>query len=170
MDRRVDLAVALCVVLLGIFVLVSAQGIQTASVPDPIGARGAPTFAGAALCVGGMALALRRLLRWGRERTIVAPEGMEDDAGVEPGSAFRAISIWGASVAYVLVLPLIGYVLATPIFIATVLVLFSIRSWRMIAGVSVGFTVPVFLVFVKLLNVRLPTGVLDGVLRQMDLV
>jgi hypothetical protein len=40
----------------------------------------------------------------------------------------------------------------------------------MIAAVSIGFTVPVFLVFVKLLNVRLPTGVLDGVLRQMDLV
>ncbi len=170
MDRRVDLAVAFCVVLLGIFVLVSAQGIQTASVPDPIGTRGAPTFAGAALCVGGLALVLRRLLRWRRERTIVAAEGTEDDAGVEPGSSFRAISIWGASVAYVLVLPFIGYVLATPIFIATVLILFSIRSRRMIAGVSIGFTIPVFLVFVKLLNVRLPAGFLDGILRQMDLV
>lgn len=170
MDRRVDLAVAFCVALLGIFVLVSARGIQSASVPDPIGARGAPTFAGAALCVGGLALVLRRLLRWGRERTFVTPEGTEDDTGVEPGSAFRAISIWGASVAYVLVLPFIGYVLATPIFIATILVLFSIRSWRMIAGVSIGFTVPVFLVFVKFLNVRLPAGILDGLLRQMDLV
>jgi hypothetical protein len=40
----------------------------------------------------------------------------------------------------------------------------------MIAGVSIGFTIPAFLIFVKLLNVRLPAGFLDGILRQMDLV
>ncbi len=170
MDRRVDLAVAICVVALGIFVLATAQGIKPASVPDPIGSKGGPTFVGLALVVGGLALIIRRLMRWRSESTLVPPDGVLDDPGVEAGYAPRAISIWAASVAYVLAMPFVGYLLATPLFVAVVLVLFSVRSWPMIAGVSVGFTVPVFLVFVEFLNVRLPTGVLDGPLRSLGLV
>jgi putative tricarboxylic transport membrane protein len=170
MDRRVDLAVTICVVALGIFVLVTAQTIKPASVPDPIGSKGGPIFVGLALVVGGLALVIRRLMRWRSEATIVSPDGVEDDSGVEAGYAPRAISIWAASVVYVLAMPFVGYLLATPIFVAVVLLLFSVRSWPMILGVSVGFTVPVFLLFAEFLNVRLPTGVLDGPLRSLGLV
>jgi putative tricarboxylic transport membrane protein len=170
MDRRVDLAVAVCVVALGIFVLVTAQGIKPASVPDPIGSKGGPTFVGLALIVGGLALIGRRLMRWRGEATIVPPDGVEDDPGVEAGYAPRAISIWVASVVYVLLLPFAGYLVATPIFVAAVLLLFSVRSWPMILGVSAGFTIPVFLLFAEFLNVRLPTGILDGPLRSLGLV
>lgn len=170
MDRRVDLAVAWCVVILGVFVLVTAQGIKPASVPDPIGSKGGPYFVGAVLIVGGLVLALRRIVQWRREETIVPAEGMEDDQGVEPGSAFRALSIWAAAVVYVLVLPYVGYLLATPVFVGVALWLFSIRRVAMLVGVPIGFTIPVFLVFAELLNVRLPNGILDGILRQMGLV
>ena len=65
---------------------------------------------------------------------------------------------------------LAGYLIAAPLFIAVALLLFSVRSWPMIVGVSIGFTVPVFLVFVEFLNVRLPTGILDMPLRSLGLV
>ena len=169
MDRRADVAVALCVVLLGVFVLVAAQDVRPASIADPIGSRGAPHLVGAMLVLCGLALVLRRALRWRREAAIVPAEGTEDDQGVPPGSAFRALSIWTAALAYVLVLPTAGYLIATPLFLGVMLWLLAIRGWMLLA-VPLGFTVPVFLVFSLFLNVRLPTGVLDGVLRQMGLV
>jgi putative tricarboxylic transport membrane protein len=169
MDRRSDVAVAFCVVLLGIFVLVAAQDVRPASIADPIGSRGAPHLVGAVLVLGGLALILRRVLRWRHEGAIVPAEGTEDDPGVPPGLAVRALAIWTAAVVYILVLPAVGYLLATPIFLGAVLWLFSIRSWMLVA-VPLGFTAPVFLVFTLFLNVRLPTGILDGVLRELGLV
>ena len=169
MDRRTDVAVAFCVLLLGVFVLVAAQDVRPASIADPIGSRGAPHLVGAVLVLGGLALILRRALRWRREEESVPAEGMEDDRGVPPGSAVRALSIWAAAVVYVLVLPAAGYLIATPIFLGVMLWLLAIRSWMLLA-VPLGFTIPVFLVFTLFLNVRLPTGILDGVLRQMGLV
>ena len=169
MDRRADVAVAFCVVLLGVFVLAAAQDVRPASIADPIGSRGAPHLVGAVLVLGGLALILRRALQWRREGEIVPAEGMEDDQGVPPGSAVRALAIWTAAMLYVLILPAAGYLIATPIFLGVVLWLLAIRSWMLVA-VPLGFTIPVFLVFTLFLNVRLPTGILDGVLRQMGLV
>ena len=169
MDRRADVALALCVVLLGVFVLVAAQGVRPASIADPIGSRGAAHLVGAVLVLGGLALVLRRVLRWRREGATVPAEGMEDDRGVPPGSAVRALSIWTAAMLYVLVLPTVGYLLATSVFLAAILWLLAIRSWMLLA-VPLGFTIPVFLVFSLFLNVRLPTGIVDGVLRQLGLV
>ena len=92
---------------------------------------------------------------------MVPAEGMEDDQGVPPGSALRALSIWAVAIAYVLALPSVGYLLATPALLAAMLWLLEIRSWMLVA-VPIGFTIPVFLVFTAFLNVRLPTGILDG--------
>jgi putative tricarboxylic transport membrane protein len=169
MDRRADMAVALCVVLLGVFVLAAAQDVRPASIADPIGSRGAPHLVGAVLVLGGLALVLRRVLRWRQEGESVPAEGTEDDPGVPPGSAVRALAIWSAAVVYVLALPTAGYLIATPLFLGVALWLLAIRSWMLVA-VPLGFTVPVFLVFSLFLNVRLPTGILDGVLRQLGLV
>jgi hypothetical protein len=169
MDRRADVAVAFCVVLLGVFVLVAAQDVRPASIADPVGSRGAPHLVGAVLVLGGLALILRRVVRWRRDGAIVPAEGTEDDPGVPPGSAVRALAIWTAAVVYVLLLPAAGYLLATPVLLATVLRLLAIRGWMLVA-VPLGFTVPVFLVFSLFLNVRLPTGFLDGVLRELGLV
>jgi hypothetical protein len=72
-------------------------------------------------------------------------------------------------VVYVVVLPAVGYLLATPVLLGVVLWLLAIRGW-MLAAVPLGFTVPVFLVFSLFLNVRLPTGMLDGPLRALGLV
>jgi hypothetical protein len=121
------------------------------------------------LTIGGALLAIRRAVRWRQEGSIVPEEGTADDAGVEPGSAQRAISIWVVAFVYVLALPTIGYLVATPLFLAAVLWLFSVRG-AMLLVLPLGFTVPVYLIFVVLLNVRLPTGFLDAPLRSLGLV
>jgi hypothetical protein len=121
------------------------------------------------LVLGGLALVLRRVLRWRQEGESVPAEGTEDDPGVPPGSAVRALAIWSAAVVYVLLLPVVGYLLATPIFLGIVLWLLAIRS-RLLVAVPLGFTLIVFVIFSLFLNVRLPTGILDGPLRALGLV
>lgn len=170
MDRRYDVAVAGCVFLLGIFLLIVSQGIRPASIADPIGSKGGPILVGLLLTVGGAALIARRLANWRREGDLVPQEGTPDDPGVEPGSASRALSIWTAALVYVLALPYLGYLLATPVFLVAVLWLFEVRRAPLLAGVAIGFTLPVFLLFAEFLNVRLPTGILDAPLRQLGLV
>jgi hypothetical protein len=168
-NRTVDTAVACCVFLLGVFVLINAQHVRPASVIDPIGSEGGPYLVGILLTVGGGLLALRRLLRWRQEGPLVPDEGTPDDAGVEQGSAARALSIWVAAFVYVLAMPVAGYLLATPFFLAAVLWLFSVRGWMLVL-LPVGFSVPIYLIFVEFLRVRLPTGILDTPLRLLGLV
>ena len=164
MDRRVDVAIALTVAAFGVVILVATQQIGKSPVPAPVGPRGIPLVLGSFFVVAGLALAFRRILRWNSEGTMVPPEGSEDDAGVPPGSAARALSIWLASLLYVITLPILGFLIGTPLFIGFML-------WRLqfdrrpvlripaIVAYPVVFTVATYLFFATLLGVRIPLGV-----------
>ena len=67
----------------------------------------------------------------------------------------RVAIMGGAGVVYAILIPVLGYYLATPVFMLPVLVLLR-TSWRAAMGVTAGFTAFVFLVFDQLLNVPLP--------------
>jgi hypothetical protein len=163
-DRRVDVAIALAVATLGVVILVATQQIGKSPVPDPVGPRGVPLILGTFFVVAGLVLALRRLLRWNHEGTLVAPEGSEDDPGVPPGSATRALSIWFAALVYVITLPFVGYLIGTPVFIGFML-------WRLdfdrppllripaLVVYPAAFTVVTYLFFANFLGVRIPLGV-----------
>ena len=170
MSRRVDFAIAIVVTIFGILVILATQQIRAASVPDPLGPRGIPTGIGVGLVLLGAGLSIRRL-RGLAEGGLVPPEGTEDDEGpeVRPGSAKRAMSIWGASVVYVLTLPALGYLIGTPLFMVVVLTLMSVPSPVARVGVPVGFTIGTFVVFNYLLNVHLPLGVLRDLMRSLGL-
>lgn len=164
MDRKIDFALALFVVAFGVFLIVEAQSIGRSPVPDPIGPRGVPTGLGVALILSGAALALRRATRWRSEGPIVEPEGSEDDPGVPPGSARRGLGIWIASVGYVIALPFLGFIVATPLLIAAMLGLFEFDRPRLFGRVPglvtypVAFTAAAYLIFAVILGVRLPLG------------
>ena len=164
MDRRIDVVLALGVAALGVFILVEAQSIGRSPIPDPIGPRGVPTGLGIAFLLSGVALAARRLLQWGSTGTIVEPEGSEDDLGVPAGSSRRAMAIWGASVSYVVALPFVGFIVATPILVGVILRLLQFDRPALFGRVPALFTYPVlftavaFAIFSVILGVRLPLG------------
>jgi hypothetical protein len=171
-DRRVDVAIAFAVAALGLVILVATQQIGKSPVPDPVGPRGIPLLLGTFFVVAGLALAFRRILRWNAEGTIVPPEGSEDDPGVPPGSAARALSIWFAALLYVITLPYLGYLIGTPLFIAFML-------WRLqfdrrpvlrvpaLAVYPVVFTITTYLFFATFLGVRIPLGVIRGIAQAL---
>ena len=59
---------------------------------------------------------------------------------------------------YILLLPHIGYLLATPLLVAAVLLIVGLRTPKVILMVSVLGTIVLFLIFYSLLKVNLPLG------------
>jgi len=59
---------------------------------------------------------------------------------------------------YILLLSRIGYLLATPLLVAAILLIVGLRTPRVILMVSVLGTIVLFLIFYSLLKVNLPLG------------
>ena len=67
----------------------------------------------------------------------------------------RIAAMAAAGVLYVVVLPVLGFYVATPLFLVPVLLLLR-ASWVTAVGVAAGFVGFIFLVFDRLLGVPLP--------------
>jgi putative tricarboxylic transport membrane protein len=158
MDKRRDLAVALVVAGLGAAIVILAFDVPIGRVRDPIGTRTMPIVVGALICAGGVALAVRRLLRWRQDPVEIPAEGAEDDQPDRPASAWRALSMWVLCFGYVALLSRGGFLILTPLLIAAGLWLMGVRQPVRLVAVSL---VPVALMYWLLgivLNVRLPLG------------
>ena len=65
-------------------------------------------------------------------------------------------------VLYLVMLPWIGYLVTTGLFLVTAMIMLGERRPVTVLGVTVGWLVFSYLVFVKLLYVQLPAGRLLG--------
>ncbi|HJQ56697.1 MAG TPA: tripartite tricarboxylate transporter TctB family protein [Vineibacter sp.] len=87
------------------------------------------------------------------------------DAGIRPayGLVLLSFVIFGA---YVLMLPLIGYRIATVLFVAALQALLerpaTARGWLLLAAVAIGTSAVTYLVFERYLSVLLPRGAWTG--------
>ncbi|MBQ9563397.1 MAG: tripartite tricarboxylate transporter TctB family protein [Lachnospiraceae bacterium] len=71
----------------------------------------------------------------------------------------RVIGLLSAAcIVYILILPLIGYLLATPLLIAAILLICGSRNVKQIVLISLIGTLVLFLLFYSLLRVNLPLG------------
>lgn len=73
-----------------------------------------------------------------------------------PASFLRPLALFGCMVAYVLVMPLLGYYLATAVCLAACLFLFRTSNWSLNLATIAGFLLFVFVVFDLILSVLLP--------------
>ena len=170
MDRRIDLAVAAAFTLLGLFIIFQATGIKTGMMRYPIGPRAAFYLTGGVLAAGGLILILRALRSWGRTPVnLIQNEGTPDEAGY-PASAQRAFTLMGAALVYGLTFNILGYLIATPIFVAVALVVLGQRRAWPIATIAVLFTLINYVIFAHALGVRIPVGPLTGPFRALGLI
>ncbi len=68
------------------------------------------------------------------------------------------VALTAISVAYILLLPVLGYLIVTPLLIASILVTLGRRKPLPIVLISVIGTLVLFLLFYSLLRVNLPLG------------
>lgn len=166
MDRRKDLAVALAVALLGLVIVYLGTRVNLGRIRDPVGSRTLPIITGALVAAGGVYLAGRRLVRWRTEPTVVPAEGTADEPEV-PASTLRSLIVWMLCLGYAILLSSIGFLILTPILLATLLWIMGIRQPLRLALVTVGGVVLIFGVFDIVLGVRLPLGPLDPYLGHL---
>jgi putative tricarboxylic transport membrane protein len=158
MDKRIDLAILAVIVLLGIFLLITAQDIRVGKQPDPITSRGLPMIMGVFLIMGAVFLMVVRLKSWSSLPGHLIPnEGKEDEEGY-PASWLRAFSIMAASMLWVWLLAPLGYLIVTLLFLMAFSLCLGERSWVKIIGFSTIYTLATWYIFSQPLKIQLPLG------------
>ncbi len=140
---RAQRAAASLVLVLGAGYLWGSLAIPEISIGDPLGPRAFPVLLG-----GLMALLGASLLVW-------------PAAGGEGGAMGISLHTAGLVLllgAYGYAIPRLGYPLATFLFLGAASRLLGERSWWVGGGLSVGFSLGVFLLFTKVLDIPLPLG------------
>jgi putative tricarboxylic transport membrane protein len=163
-----ELVFALILVAVGIAILVIGETtIRTGTVSgDKLGPTAFPRVVGCLLvvCGGGVVIGTIRARLAGRPA--VSLGGAEDEPGVS-ASAVRAFTIMGATMGYTAVMGPLGYLVATPLYLAATLLILKVRHKRMLFVVCVLMPIGLYYVFAQLLGVLLPAGILRPFLVQI---
>lgn len=125
----------------------AADALPVSLLSDAVGADGVPKALAVALGLGGLALLLRAALRR-------APAGGETAAGPKPH--LRAAGLLAIAIAYVVVTPHVGYLVATAALLFAVAAYAGQRLSLKLAAVSLAGAVVLWLSFAKLLGVAMP--------------
>ncbi len=97
---------------------------------------------------------------WAKTLESVASDPDRSDAS----ERWRAIWALGAFVVYLVVLPGLGFLLATAPFFAVLMVLFGEKRWLWVAIGSIAVTVGLYVLFRHGFSVFLPRGILPDLL------
>ena len=173
-DLKIDVVPGVALALLGTFaVFLSSRITYTPSLAgDALGPEAVPMFLGAALivvgagiCVRGVIIARKRraVEEYVGERTDVAGTAAAStpafDTGADTAPSGGAVLGGTAALAcagYYVVLPFLGFMVATPfLLVALGLVSDGASQWRKIVAFSLISTVAIYLFFVRLLGVRI---------------
>ena len=165
MDSRKDVTLALAIVALGLAVISLTLSFPEPVVKDRIGPQAFPLGIGLLFLFGGSVLAVQRMRNLNAAHGFrVTSEGNEDEPGY-PASGMRALLIVAICLGYTMLLKPLGFLLATPPFVALALMLMQERKPVLVVVTSLVYTAATYLIIVILLGARLPAGVLAGIVR-----
>jgi putative tricarboxylic transport membrane protein len=147
---------------IGAAYLFMASSIRTSALDDAVGPAGFPKALAYALLGLGLILCLQSL--WAiRARRAVAgaqPAGTDEDHGVR--GLLRAAGMLALGIVYLLIVRWLGYVPSIALLIiASALYLGTPFSWRVVA-IGVAGAIAYWVVFVWLLGIPQPSGLLAG--------
>jgi hypothetical protein len=169
LDKRIDLALHLVFVLFGLFLIIEASGFRPGLIPDPVTSRGLPYLTGGTCVLVGLILAAIRLMTWSQFPGNKAPgEGHEDEEGYE-NSWIRVFSIVVVTWLSVVLLKSLGYLIVTPAFMIISCWLMRSRTWGVMIGFPVGYTLVTWYIFSQPLQFALPLGFLAPLFRTWGL-
>jgi len=163
-QSRTDLAAAIATIAVGGLFLYLARAIRTPKYQSAaealVGPAMVPVIIALLIIALGVLLAVMVLLR--PRRGPVVPEPADEDpsefADFSPGALLRLAAVVAIGFAYIWLLGVLGYVLATALVLALMLVLFHNRpSLGMLLVVAGGAAVYYYL-FIRLMGLYLPAG------------
>ncbi len=150
----VDRVIFVCILVLAAIYFYATAQIPTLEIGDPLGPKAFPRLLGIGLLITAAMLFMEM---WRARKT--PPE-----ATSQPFGDRRHLMVVGAVVActavYLAVFTLLGYVIATSIYLVVLMAFFHPGKWTANILTSVLFCIGSYLMFTKLLGVSLPPGVL----------
>jgi putative tricarboxylic transport membrane protein len=144
--RSYDLWTGLMLMVLAGGYYATASTISDSLLTDAVGAAGLPKLLAAALGVSGALLAVRSQ----------AAAELHVTLRPEP----RAVGLALLAMAYIALLPWLGYGIALGLLIAAVAILGGARNWPAIFAIAVAAGIAFHVVFVRLLHTAMPAGIL----------
>jgi putative tricarboxylic transport membrane protein len=167
-DRWVDIAGGLAFAVFGVALVVIGELTLREDIQgDLLGPTAFPRLLGTCLCAGGLYVAIRAWRLPARQvAAALETEGDEDEPDI-PASTIRAFSVMALTLLYGLLLTPLGYLVATPVFVAAGLYVLSVRSKVLLVAVPLLLTALCYYVFAEVLHVPLPSGVLTEPLRAL---
>lgn len=87
-----------------------------------------------------------------------APASDEDQSPAAPGHMRLSMFVAMAIVGYIMILPVLGFLVTTPVFVLVLLLVLGDRKTATLVAVPLGTTAGCVVVFQVLFNVNLPRG------------
>lgn len=160
-QRRRDAVTGALALAVSVVYVMQARGIENSLLSDEVGAGGVPAAVGGLLGVVGAVLLIKGLLK-GRSSQVVSTEASPPDAPTDWRVHGMAAGLLLVLAVYVWLLPRLGYVISIVAMVAAVAWLAGSRRWRTIAAMAVITGPLLWLVFDRVLQVRMPAGVFGG--------
>jgi putative tricarboxylic transport membrane protein len=156
-----EVSVAIGLVALGALIAVLAlntigPGVQT----DPLGPRAMPVALGGGMALCGLLLLVGRAVRPAPRPALLA-EGPSEIEDVGPFSPSRLLLVIVATAVYVAAFEPLGYLLATPPYVAALLLIHGAVPQRALLAAPVLVALALYAGFRLGLNVPLPGGILE---------
>jgi putative tricarboxylic transport membrane protein len=147
-SSRAELAFGIGIIVLALAYLAADQLTPTPQMVDPVGPRIFPIIIGVGLLGGGLLLCFEALASRGAPRRAASPAGY--------WKKLLGALVW--TVLYFLCFVPVGYVPSTVGYVFGLLCAFNRGRHIANALIAVGFSVTIYVLFAKLLNVEMPRG------------
>jgi putative tricarboxylic transport membrane protein len=159
--ERNDRYLGVGIVLVGIICFVSASGWRTLVSADPAGPGAIPKILSVFFIVIGAILVAGSLF--------LTKKDAETKALVDVNSLKITALLTAICIAYLMILPYIGYLFATPMLIGGIMFATGARKPKTLILVSVLMTLIMFCIFYYVLRVNLPLGFMRSFMRALGL-
>jgi putative tricarboxylic transport membrane protein len=147
--KKVNVILAALLIGLGIFYAYLAANLPDRNLPNTLGSDFMPWVLAGCLLLLSLLLLIK---------TVFGSTPEQFDFSISPKEGFGVIFLTVCVFAYVKLMILIGFVLATPVFLALLMLITGSRKWKEIIMVSIFATFSIYLLFQKLFLVILPRG------------
>lgn len=160
---RRDAAVAAVLVGLGVGVIALALQVPSGVETDPLGPRAFPVVLGAAIAACGLLLGATAFLgdRWSASAPVFVESADDADEGGRL-APWRLVGAIAATAAYLVAFERLGYLLATPVYAAAILLLQPDVRARALLTAPVLVTVALYAAFRFGLLIPVPDGILES--------
>jgi hypothetical protein len=173
-DQVIDILVAGFFAVLGVVIAVTAW-----RTPEPfrsvdiLGPNRFPLVVGTAIALLGVFVMLKQGYYYVRgtfqDGQFDIPGQANDEPGV-PASGLRVVGVTVLLFVHVLLWEVLGFLVASVIFVIIGMRAMSESSWRLVIMTAVGYAVVAFILFGLLLGVALPLGVEEQLFVRLGLV